>query len=161
MAKNIHFQCVYSSTAPANRPPMAPAMGALAPKKPSDRFRALPGGQVTPIMATALGMMRAPPMPDSARMTLKPTKLWVQKPLTRDHSASHAVPRTRQFRCPKTAPRRPARRTNVPWVNLRESVKTWIWKSIGGLTDRRRPPSWLFQVRFRGPGIVLWRGRRR
>lgn len=100
MAKNIHFQCVYSSTAPANRPPTAPAMGALAPKKPSDRFRALPGGQVTPIMATALGMMSAPPMPDSARMTLKPTKLCVQKPLARDHSASHAVPRTRQFRCP-------------------------------------------------------------
>ena len=41
-------------------------MGAEAPKEPNVMFRSFPGGMVMPIKATALGIIKAPPMPEKA-----------------------------------------------------------------------------------------------
>ena len=45
-----------------------------------------------PIIATALGMMRAPPIPDMALAILKRMKL-SQKPLIEYQAVSQAIPR--------------------------------------------------------------------
>lgn len=92
-------------------------MGADAPKKAKLRFLANPGGLVMPIIATALGMIKAPPMPDMARMTLKAMKL-LQNPHTRVNTMRNRLPSSSMFLCPYTAPKRPLTRTNVPWVRL-------------------------------------------
>lgn len=52
-----------------------------------------------PIMATALGMMKAPPIPDNARMALKAIKL-LQNPHTNVKVIRTRHPNSNMFLCP-------------------------------------------------------------
>lgn len=105
---------------PAINPPNTPPSGAEAPKEAKLTFLSLLGGQVMVIMATALGMIRAPPIPESARMALKLAKL-EQKPVAMGKKTSIAPPKRKVFWRPWTAPRRPLIKTKVPWAILGES----------------------------------------
>lgn len=113
MMKNIQLQLRNCTITPARMLPRQPAIGALAPKNPRERFRILPGGHVIPIIATAFGIMSAPPIPDNARTILKAIKL-SQKPLTSEQAVSQASPMSRIFLWLYTSPSLPLTRTNVP-----------------------------------------------
>lgn len=132
--KNIHFQDMYSSISPEKMAPTPAAIGLLAPKNPIARFRNLPGGQAIPIIATAFGMIKAPPIPDIARATLKAMKL-SQKPFIRDHRVSQAPPRRTMFRWPYTAPSLPLASTKVPCVNLSQCLESVQGEIFGSVRD--------------------------
>lgn len=112
-----HFHFVFSRNAPRNKAPKYPPMGADAPNSPRLRLRTLPGGFVVAIIATALGMIAAPPTPDKALMQTKAKKL-LQNALIKVQMASQTPPSKSSRRWPSTSPRRPLIKTNVPWVKL-------------------------------------------
>lgn len=117
MNTNSQAKGVLSRNPPVTRAPSQPPIGADAPKKAKLRFLAKPGGFVIPIMATAFGIINAPPMPDIARIVLKATKL-LQNPHTNVNTMRTRLPTISMFLCPYTAPKRPLMRTKVPCVRL-------------------------------------------
>lgn len=99
MKTNKYLQGVNCVKTPARTAPTYPPIGAAAPKIPKQKFRIFPGGKVMPIMATALGRMRAPPRPVKPRARLN-TKKSEQKLLISDHKANQAPPRSNMFLWP-------------------------------------------------------------
>ena len=124
MRVNIQRRELPWMKAPTMMAPRYPPIGAEAPKKARLRFRTNPGGFVMPIMATALGMMKAPPIPDTARRTLNAMKS-SQNPQPKLKVTSTRHPSSSMFLCPYTAPIRPLIRTNVPCVRLTACESTW------------------------------------
>ena len=96
---NNHFQGVNSAKRPARKAPNQPPIGAPAPKRPRLKFRFLPGGNVVPMTATALGTTMAPPIPDKPLIRLNAMKL-LQKALTKEHSTHQPAPARRIFLWP-------------------------------------------------------------
>lgn len=84
---------------PTIRAPIYPPIGAEAPKKARLRFLANPGGFVIPIIATALGMIKAPPIPDNPRTALKAMKL-LQNPHMNVKVIRIIHPNNNMFLCP-------------------------------------------------------------
>lgn len=66
-------------------------MGAEAPKTPKLRLRTLPGGMVLEIIATALGIINAPPRPDRA-LKVRKANILVQKPQASVQADNHVPP---------------------------------------------------------------------
>lgn len=99
MKMKNHFHSVRCRKAPKNKAPRYPPIGADAPKKPRLRFRTRPGGLVLDIIATALGMINAPPRPARARIVTKAKKL-LQKALARVQMVSQAPPAKTSSRWP-------------------------------------------------------------
>ena len=91
MKMNNHFQGVSSARRPAKKAPSQPPIGAPAPKRPRLKFLFLPGGNVVPMTATALGTIIAPPIPDKPLTRLKAMKL-LQKALMKEHTTHHPAP---------------------------------------------------------------------
>lgn len=94
-----HFHSVRSRKAPKSKAPRYPPTGADAPKSPRLKFRTRPGGLVLDIIATALGMINAPPRPARARIVTKAKKL-LQKAFARVQMVSQAPPASTSSRWP-------------------------------------------------------------
>ncbi len=99
MKMNSHFQGVSSVNTPERSAPVHPPTGAPAPKNPITRLRALPGGKVMPMIATALGTIIALPIPDKPLAMLKAMKL-LQKPLMNVHKHHQTQPVSKTFLWP-------------------------------------------------------------
>lgn len=113
---------------PASTAPRYPPIGAAAPKIPMQKFRILPGGNVTPIMATELGRISAPPMPVNPRTMLKDRK--DRQPILMNvHTMNHAPPSISMFLWPYTEPIWPVTRMNVPSVSLERARSAMAWQS--------------------------------
>src|SRR5687767_14053382 len=70
--KTVHApKFPFSATTPANTAPKTPPTGGDAAKSPINTFIALPGGTMSMIVATELGMKTPPPMPVRARKAMK------------------------------------------------------------------------------------------
>ena len=127
MKTKNHFHSVPSMNAPRNNAPKYPPVGADDANRPRLRFRIRPGGLVLAIIATALGMIKAPPRPASARIVTNAKKLWQNAQMS-VQMLSHKPPARRSSRWPNTSPSRPLTRTNVPCVSLGFKVSidvTW------------------------------------
>lgn len=104
--KKTHFHSAnWMTTAPRSEPPAAPT-GATAPKRAMPRLRFLPGGNVMPIKATILGVIRPPPIPQRALIKHIDTRL-LEKPPQRAHMIHHRLPAVIMFLWPYIVPRRP------------------------------------------------------
>lgn len=135
-----HFHSVSSKKVPKKSAPKYPPVGADAANKPRLRFRIRPGGLVLAIIATALGIIKAPPKPLRARIVTK-AKKFVQKAQTSVQILSHAPPARRSSRWPKTSPSRPLTNTKVPYVSLVSMLVPSLWRAmfmIGYLTHNSR-----------------------
>ena len=110
---NNHFQGVSSAKRPAEKAPNQPPIGGPASKRPRLKFLFLPGGNVVPISATALGTSMALPIPDKPLIKLNAMKL-LQKALTKEHRTHQPAPARTIFLWPQIVPRRPVIRMNVP-----------------------------------------------
>lgn len=101
-------QEMVSDTRAAMTAPRAAPVGPEAPKQAKAMLRFSPMGKVRPMMAMALGMTRAGPMPWNALQVLNRMS-WsrLQKPEINDQTANQAHPAMKTRLCPWMSPSLP------------------------------------------------------